>query len=502
MRGGGSLKAPKSSVFGYTLAEIIIVMLIIAVVVSVTIGITKAKLDNIVSYTYYNAYSTLVKISTEMLADWSPADIEYKQTYNIEGSCRNYANIKHNLFFYINNFLYPPVMAYPQMNCIDNIYGRTCCQAPAYPDPNYIPSDTGRPRYCLMDCWDGSTAVVGECPQQIECWDHSYATSISNCPAYVLCQDGSKAYSMADCPACQPPDNIEIPCGQSWNSQTCQLEGVPKVCSNGQHLNDNCECINSCPAEPGCGKTCDPSSGIISDIAGFNRTCSDETYEWSEEQCKCIISPRTLPRKGQNFCKLFERHANIMSGSDVCSGSVISNGTTDFSNKSPDITLRNGLRIYNMHNDAGAISMLANNTQGGVYDGVPNTNSYGYTVYVDIDGAKGDSQLWSDVYPFYITLSGKIIPAYDTSNLNQSGGDSLRHLQVSVENENYNSGKRSTKWLAKSVPFKEGACIAGYVGDATPYCKNGTSFTKASECTTNYNSLCRVKQIQPVKFFF
>ena len=110
--------------------------------------------------------------------------------------------------------------------------------------------------------------------------------------------------------------------------------------------------------------------------------------------------------------------------------------------------------------------------------------------------------MWSDVYPFYITLSGKIIPAYDTSNLNQSGGDSSRHLQVSVENENYSGGKRATKWLAKSVPFKEGACISGYVGDATPYCKNGTSFTKASECTTNYNSLCRVNQIQPVKFFF
>ena len=57
-------------------------MLIIAVVVAVTIGITKAKLDNVVSYTYYNAYSTLRKISTEMLADWDPQDPEYKQALN------------------------------------------------------------------------------------------------------------------------------------------------------------------------------------------------------------------------------------------------------------------------------------------------------------------------------------------------------------------------------------------------------------------------------------
>ena len=43
----------------YTLAEIVIVMLVIAVVVAVTIKITKAKLDNITTYTYYSAYSTL-----------------------------------------------------------------------------------------------------------------------------------------------------------------------------------------------------------------------------------------------------------------------------------------------------------------------------------------------------------------------------------------------------------------------------------------------------------
>ena len=156
-----------------------------------------------------------------------------------------------------------------------------------------------------------------------------------------------------------------------------------------------------------------------------------------------------------------------------------------------------------MHSDAGAISMLSNNTQGGVYDGVPNTNSYGYTVYVDIDGSKGDSQLWSDVYPFYITLSGKVIPAYDrNANPDGSGGDSIRHLQVSVENENYNSGKRSIKWLAKSVSFKEGACKSGYVGDATPYCTDGEAYSQAAECTINYNSTCTVKQIPPVKFFF
>ena len=587
MRGGGSLKAPVSRFLAYTLAEIIVVMLIIAVIVAVTIGITKAKFDNIVSYTYYNAYSSLRKISTEMLADWDPKDPEYKQAFNSDMN-----NLKFK-FASISDFLFTGPKFIPLANAIVNNFenrepgqstaphrcpNRNCsidrchtwiestctckyicgggasdggggcnkscgsgyklnsssCRCEKLPctnKPSKIPcgqswnestcSLTGSVKTCgsgysldsNCNCVCTRTCGTGyklnssscSCVALHKCWDNSYVDNSSDCPGYVTCWNGTKAYNWGECPPC-PNKPDKIPCGQGWDEHTCKLTGTAKTCPSGQHLNSSCNCVNDCPssAELTPCRLCSEETGIISTNPSINRTCSDEAYEWSEEQCKCIVSPRTLPRKGENFCKLFERHANIMSGSDVCSGSVISSGTTDFSNKSPDITLRNGLRIYNMHSDAGALSMLANNTQGGVYDGVPNTNSYGYTVYVDIDGSKGDSQLWSDVYPFYITLSGKIIPAYDHSaNPNGSGGDSVRHLQVSVENENYASGKRSTKWLAKSVPFKEGACIAGYVGDATPYCKNGTPYTQAVECSSNsINSFCRVKQIQPVKFFF
>ena len=503
-------------------------MLIIAVVVAVTIGITKAKLDNVVSYTYYNAYSTLRKISTEMLAGWDPKDPEYKQAFNNK-SGQNFWD-----------YFFPTVTAgdywvpdYSQCNfgCYSqpNFFGEQSCKSAGFSwctendvqgtgcfnccTPKCTIECSWNDQFdpcactCTKECYDGTVVNSWEtCPdpppqENFECWDGSYETSEAFCPDYVECWNGEKAYDWSGCPSC-PNKPDKLPCGQGWDEHTCQLTGTAKTCPSGQNLNSDCNCVNDCPTDLSPCNICNSETGIVSQNPAINRTCSDEAYEWSEEQCKCIPSPRTLPRKGMNFCKLFERHANIMSGSDVCSGSVISSGTTDFSNKSPDITLRNGLLIYNMHSDAGAISMLANNTQGGVYDGVPNTNEWGYTVYVDIDGSKGDSQLWIDVYPFYITLSGKIIPAYDTSNSNSSGGDSVRHLQVSAENENYASGRRSTKWLARSVSFKEGACISGYVGDATPYCKNGTSFTKAGECTTNYNSMCRVKQIMPVKFFF
>ena len=657
-------------------------MLIIAVIVAVSIGITKAKLDNIVSYTYYNAYSSLRKISTEMLADWDPKDPEYKQALNSEetpklaqidfsiGFQNSILTTKDRILSIYRNLWLQPVLASEylfengdsiclRMEFGGSSYRQYCCPKPTHPE--YIGGASRRgssnTNYkCVVDCLDGSTAssysacpsqevtcwdgskapndascppkiqcwdgsyatssskcpkatcwngtqanTPSDCPPKISCWDGSFTTSEASCPSYVTCWNGTKAHNYGGCPACTNKPNpipcgqswdentcslkgtaktcsdgysldsscnckctrtcgsgytlnsssctcvknkvpcwdgteadseaqcpgfvtcwngskahnydecppcpnkpSTIPCGQGWDETTCKLTGTAKTCPSGQHLNSGCNCVKDCPsaAELTPCRLCSNETGEVTKNMAINRTCSDETYEWSEEQCKCIISPRTLPRKGENFCKLFERHSNIMGNTDVCSGSVISDGTTNFADKKADITLRNGLRIYNMHRDATALPILAGNTQGGVYDGVPNTNSWGYTVYVDIDGIKGDSQLWSDVFPFYITLSGKIIPGYDSSNPGISGGDSTRHLQVSIQYEDYSSGKRRMKWLSKSVPFKEGACQAGYVGEATPYCRNNSAISKLNECTTDGNSMCTLKHIEPVKFFF
>ena len=64
----------------YTLAEVVIVMLVIAVVAGVSIKITKAKLDNIISYTYYMGYSTLRNVTGQMLGDFKSTDEDYMQT--------------------------------------------------------------------------------------------------------------------------------------------------------------------------------------------------------------------------------------------------------------------------------------------------------------------------------------------------------------------------------------------------------------------------------------
>lgn len=592
MRKEASFRLPKFIHSAYTLAEIIIVMLIIAVIVAVSIGITKAKLDNIVSYTYYNAYSSLRKISAEMLADWNPKDPEYKQAFNANNhenlALGDFNNGLQNPVFSLKNKIfniYRDVWSQPALAActIDRRTGCYYCGRPTvYPGPicstgilckdggcwdcgnRTCPSDNICPdgyvevqEGCGKVCANGSVANTprGEkCPEELcnpnyedDCaysgGTFNMASCYCSCPSGKLLQghecvdipcpnkptgpapcgqhwsESSCSYvgTPTTCPsgyklntntcecekqACSNKPSGSAPCGQHWDENTCSYVGTLKTCPSGQHLNSDCQCVSNCPTSLSPCQKCDSETGVVSQNPDINRTCTDETYEWNEDQCKCVQSPRTLPRKGENFCKLFERHSNIMGNTDVCSGSVVSDGTIDFTGKKADITLGNGIRFYNMHRDATEIDVLAGNIQGGAYEGVPNTNSYGYTVYVDIDGAKGDSQLWSDVYPFYITLSGKIIPAYDKANPGVSGGDSTHHLQVSVQYEDYSSGKRRMKWLSKSTSFKEGACLSGYIGDATPYCKDSGAVTKLSECTTDSNSMCHLKQIQPVKFFF
>ena len=61
----------------YTLAEVIIVMLIIAVVVSISIKLAKTKLEHITSYTYYSAFSVVRNVTAEMLNDFNAEDENY-----------------------------------------------------------------------------------------------------------------------------------------------------------------------------------------------------------------------------------------------------------------------------------------------------------------------------------------------------------------------------------------------------------------------------------------
>ena len=132
-----------------------------------------------------------------------------------------------------------------------------------------------------------------------------------------------------------------------------------------------------------------------------------------------------------------------------------------------------------------------------------NSNGFGYTLYIDIDGASGPSLLWSDVFPIYVTLSGKVIPAF--RHTTGVGGADKKYLQTSVEKVD---GKKVT-WPAKSVSFRESACKSGYIpsknatGNHTcTYCGDYSSIPLVRvdyETSCDDDVVCRLKIIKPIK---
>lgn len=201
----------------------------------------------------------------------------------------------------------------------------------------------------------------------------------------------------------------------------------------------------------------------------------------------------TLPRSADNFCELFISYVNTkINDDDSCKGNSVTDAS-DFNDKEPDIILRNGMKLYNVSQEAEEIADLENNDEGVKYNKNSteiDSNKWGYTVYVDLNGNKGNGELWDDVYKYYITLSGKVIPAY---NAEGDGGDSRFHLQVSVKEE------VEEKWIKKNVSYKEAACSSGYINSSTPYCSTATAVLQTIKCAAD-GADCTLKFIMPVRF--
>ena len=485
----------------YTLAEVIIVMLIIAVVVSVTIKLTKAKLDNITSYTYYSAYNTVRAVAVEMVRDFDPEEDDYGVTNgNIALKIKN---------FFASNF---GICRAWGAGCIGGCpSGWRCdtstgtCMKPTTPfnpeiDNSEItpvdPNGYTKEMYCMNMNLSAETNAkpIWKSPQcGYYCTSEGYMKPKN--PPLAACSAGYYRTGVDDSPACtcvpySDPDPEPTPTPEPEPTPTPTPEPTP-TCPD--------------PSQIPCGQECNASTGfLVRDIAGFQRSCPDRAHQWSEEQCGCIPAIQTVSRSGEGFCRLFVNYSNTarLAEDDECQGDQINNGETDFADKEPDMILRNGMILYNVSQDPEPIAELAGNSKGVTYIDSQNrevdVDTWGYKLYVDIDGLRGgNGTLWEDVYPFYVTLSGTVIPAYDIDNPETAGGDSRLHLQTSVYDEFVDANGRHTQWITKSTTFKESACKMGYVNPATPYCQG---IAGNNQCAQQ-NHDCRIKTVMPVKFF-
>lgn len=105
----------------------------------------------------------------------------------------------------------------------------------------------------------------------------------------------------------------------------------------------------------------------------------------------------------------------------------------------------------------------------------------GFTVFVDINGDKGEGTLWNDVYPFYITSLGTVFPGYPLdapksaesgSNALYLGGNSEKQLPVDVYYYESTNETREKKIVFPNVSFARGVCSARNISKYTPYCMN------------------------------
>jgi len=450
-------------------------MLIIAVVVGVSIKVTKSRLDNILSYTYYSTYSTLRSVTANMLADFNLKDEIYQANFN---------DYKTKISYIIKGLINQPAVASSDTPICIVQPSRFTYEAAAGACVSYDATayNGTSPLGCDMSVTSGifsfkytygGVEYDGACGynRMKQCCN---ATIMANSEYWLTCD----AYG-GDYGSCEPEPEPEP-------EPTPDTPVTPSVC--------NTEPEESEVSAKYClGKEFDSTPEVCGwvDINPWPPAC-ETGKEWSAEHCQCVAIPASIPKKGANFCELFERLVNISSSDSVCAGDAIADDTEDFSGKIPDLILRNGVRLYNVHQNPDLIPELKIADAG---SGSSEINEQsGYTIYADVDGIKGSSLLWEDVFPFYITLSGKVIPAYD----NGSGADSEKHMQVSVRNESFSlQGSRVLRWLSKGVSFKEAACQAGFVNSKTPYC-DGTEYDMSC---SSVNSGCILKPIRPIKFF-
>ena len=398
---------------GFTLFEVITVMIVISIVVGVSLKLVKTKLSNIKSYTYYYAYNTLSQITREMVYNFKTTDEEYMLAYKL----------KHeDLFGKIDTINYYLLMPMAHAVNLDHELEEEPIRVDDPIGP-IVPGPVG-------PIGPGPVGPVGPVD-----------------PVVPVVPDPVV------------PDPV-----------------------------------------PGPDPTPDPDGGL-SCPEGYQLVNLDGTDT-------CVVTPVTIPRRGQNFCNKLVSYVNTSTAQfedgQECRGDSFDgniNNEESFADMRPDIVLKNGMKIYNLNGDPyELLEPLQNNSNGRFYynddSEARDVDTTGYIVFVDIDGSSGPSILWQDVFPFYITMAGKVIPAYRDN----AGGSSPEFLSMGAYNENVAEGGRSINWLVKSVSFKEAACTSGYVKAATPYCTTAPAVGTNAACTAE-DSDCRIKVNRPVKWF-
>ncbi len=283
-------------------------MLIISVVVAVTIGVTKKKLDSTVSYTYYSAYESLKDVSRSLLADFNPNSDKYKAGKTpVEFLAEASGHTTYTAL--LNSLWVQPSIASntvcPSGYELDK--NGNCIKLDHAFDGNFGQLDPGtggntgliKPEKCYL-LPDGTEVcpednpsvcnplpiVVSRCESQggtwdlasCECKDSSDMEVGCSLTSASSCTNKGWSFNWTTCECTKPSDNDKPYCpneqlkktqcvfqGGTWKSESCSCdmptESVPEPeacpiteCPSAQHLVDadksTCKCVADEPSEP------------------------------------------------------------------------------------------------------------------------------------------------------------------------------------------------------------------------------------------------------------
>lgn len=220
----------------------------------------------------------------------------------------------------------------------------------------------------------------------------------------------------------------------------------------------------------------------VQDIAANIVAQTTYDYDWN----KYDEIPKTLDTV-KTLCEKIKKDYNISSSDcNVTAGQMKTRLISGFKEVTPHIKLSNGLSVY-IASDLVKIDNLD--------DAIDVRDRVGYLLYVDVNGSKkGKGILYQDVYPFYILVTGKILPLYKADGV--GGANNAENLSVNVLYDNYSTGNRVVKASQINVSYQTGACATRYIQSAK-YCR---SIPVDGSCT-DANADCRFIVNKPMKFF-
>lgn len=451
----------------FTLAEIAVTLFVIAVIAIISFGITVHKLDNSIKYSYYAAYDVLRTVTANLVADTEPIEVNSTETPSSTETTTPIGPTETET-------------ATPETT-------------PTPDTPSVSVPDTSIPETTTPS---GPTEATPSVPDETTSAEENQAKVPCTFDAYYIKgQESSGCVSMQETYKYKADVKEDGTCPNSKMVVGCNWVGSwygDKFVASGQvcscfylSLSDALSYSNFksryMPIYAFVLASSAPTATSTATTTPTTTTTTTTTTTGTGETSNIVILPSSWSGT-DNFCEQFSAKANT---SKVSCSTVTTEG--NFAENKAAIVLNNGTRIFVTSSVPVEFTNFMSSNE---YD------KKGFMIYVDVDGSRNKGELYKDVFPFYVTLSGKVIPAYNSSGT--AGGNDAKVLSAAVRYDSYSAdGKRSVNYLKfdgkKETSFQRAACASGYLEGT--YCG---SYAKDAACT--FEADCTMIYNKPFKF--